>query len=777
MEYVDGSQLSSLIPSGGLPIDVVLRYGMQIADGLEHAHERGVVHGDLKTSNVMVTPEGRVKILDFGLARRAFTEANEDTTLAEESGPQDRAVAGTLSYMAPETLRADPRQPPSDIWALGVLLYEISCGDLPFSGRTAFDLTAAILRGPVSPLPARVPPALRAVIHRCLAKEPSQRYHRAGEVRAALEAIDSSLGPTGVEAPTELHVRPAPRRWIVALGGAVVVALGLTGLWWLRVPSLAPPAALGGRSIPIVVSEGHAFDPTISPDGRMVAFVAEANGSVDLFVADARGDGRVRLTDDAAREEDPQFSPDGTRLIFTRARPGSELREVCVIPVLRGQIVTIAERAAYPAWSADGTRVAYVRFPSPPDSGALVVANADGSGARPLLTADGAYPFILSPAWSPDSSEIVVVRSAGGAATQLWLVPVAGGSPRRLSNDPTTVFNEEPVFMPDGRGIIHASNRSGAVNLWLMPRTGGTPLRLTTGAGPDTSPSVARDGSVVFANTRWRYVLEAYDVATQKLRTLVTHASYIWGPTFSPDGRDVAYSQTESDGSWRIWIVPASGGAPRRLSSTPGGEIYPRYTPDGSAMLYHNWNEPRRVWRLPTSGGPPVQLAWSQGPDDSYAEISPDGLKVLFVRTDGQTARLHIAPLTGGESRQLLDTDATVPRWSPDGEWIAFSPSRGYTGGIMLVRADGGGLRRLTDRGGWPVWWPDGQRIAYLAWGEDGTQVVETVPIAGGPPTRVTGLRYSASNHPIAISPDGATIATSNSIHVSDEIWLFTEAR
>ncbi len=773
MEYVEGSRLSGVIPTGGLPVETVLRYGIQIADGLEHAHERGVIHGDLKTANVMVTPGGRIKVLDFGLARRAFAEAAEDTTLAEDSG-RNTPVTGTLSYMAPEILRGEPRRAASDVWSLGVLLYELSCGELPFSGRTSFELTAAILRSPAAPLPAHVPPAVRAVIQHCLTKDPGQRYRRVGEVRAALEAIDTSVRlPLPAEGTATAGRARGPRFWATALGAATLV-LVLPATWWYRSGPPASTTVGGNRLIQIVSSEGPAFDPTLSPDGRMIAYAAETAEGVDLFIADARGEGRVRLTEDAAREEHPRFSPDGTRLLFSRLRPGATTRELCLIPVLGGQTVMIVERATQAAWAPDGLRIAFVRFPSGSEPAALVTANVDGSDPRTLLVADGEFPFIMSPSWSPDGDQIVVVRNIGGAAGQLWVVPASGGAPRRLSNDPAAVFSDEPVFAPDGRGVIHSSNRSGAVNLWVAPLDGSAPVRLTTGAGPDAAPSVARDGSIVFTNSRRRYVLVVHDLAKATARTLVTHASYVWAPAFSPNGQEIAYSQAEVDGSWHIWAIPAAGGTARRLSSTPQGEIYPRYAPDGNAILYHNWNEPRRIWQVAPSGGPPTRLAWSEGPDDGYADVAPNGSAAAFVRTEGRSGRVYVAPIGGGTPRMVVDTPGAVPRWSPNGEWIAFSPSRGFASGVFVVRPDGTGLRRVSDRGGWPVWWPDGTKIAYLMHGEDGNQVIETVPFEGGLPTRLASLRFLESNYPIAVSPDGLTIATSNSVHVSDEIWLLT---
>ena len=192
MEFVEGQPLSQLVPTDGLPAETVVRYGEQIAAALAHAHERGVIHRDLKTANVVSNPEGGAKVLDFGLARRTASRSASDATQSHELA-EPESMVGTLAYVAPEILLGQTADARTDIWALGVVLYEMATGQLPFQGRNAYELTAAILRSPAQPFPAHVPPILRAIILRCLAKEPAHRYQRAGEAGAALEAIHSDL--------------------------------------------------------------------------------------------------------------------------------------------------------------------------------------------------------------------------------------------------------------------------------------------------------------------------------------------------------------------------------------------------------------------------------------------------------------------------------------------------------------------------------------------------------------------------------------------------------
>ena len=190
MEFVQGQPLSSLIPRDGLPIETTIRYGSQIADAIGHAHKHGIVHRDLKSANVVVTPEAQVKVLDFGIASRITGEQQDggETLLGVT---QPGVLMGTPGYMAPEVFTGNAADPRADIWALGVILHEMSSGSLPFSGSTPVELASAILKDFPAALPVRVAPMLRRIVQRCLAKDPAQRYQTTAEVRAALEAVAS----------------------------------------------------------------------------------------------------------------------------------------------------------------------------------------------------------------------------------------------------------------------------------------------------------------------------------------------------------------------------------------------------------------------------------------------------------------------------------------------------------------------------------------------------------------------------------------------------------
>src|SRR5258705_5535620 len=254
MEHVDGRPLNDVIREGGLPVERVVGFGIQIADAVTHAHDHGIIHRDLKPSNVVVTPEGRVKILDFGLARQTWHEGAEHANTIQLT--QAGVIAGTIAYMAPEVLQGKPADVRSDIWALGVMLYELTAGRCPFAGTTEFELSAQILRAPPPPLPAHTSAGLSAIIQRCLVKDPEQRYQRAADVRAALEAS----GPHGAALPVR-RSRQFRRPAIFAGFAGLLAAIGYFSLF------TGPAPAVSSIAVVPFVNDASAPDTEYLSDG------------------------------------------------------------------------------------------------------------------------------------------------------------------------------------------------------------------------------------------------------------------------------------------------------------------------------------------------------------------------------------------------------------------------------------------------------------------------------------------------------------------------------
>jgi TolB protein len=411
----------------------------------------------------------------------------------------------------------------------------------------------------------------------------------------------------------------------------------------------------------------------------MLAYAERGERSDDLYVMRVAGGERVRLTSDETRKGEPVFSPDGERIAFARKAAGNPEEEVCTIAALGGEIAPVTA-GTMPAWSADGTRLAFI-LRKPGAAEELAISGLNGAEARTILAGDAIYPFLGKPSWSPDGKWIAVPRSRGGNSREIWLVAVNGGSATQFSEGVAGVSSDMPAFSADGSGMVFRSNRGGAWNLWFEELGGKGTRQLTTGPGPDSSPSVARDGTVAFLNARSRWVLLLYELGTGQSKTILSDAAVFWGPAFSPDGSEIAYTRGEPDGSWHLWTATKEGAAARQLTFGKVPEIYARYSADGSEILYSTWGpEPLTIGKVARKGGPARGVEPGTTTSDSYADASPDGKWIAFARTENKVPYLYLRDASGtGAARKLLATPGTLPKWSPDGKWIAFSADRGFT--------------------------------------------------------------------------------------------------
>ncbi len=671
------------------------------ADGLAAAHARHLVHRDLKPENVFLTSDGRVKVLDFGLAKVVEPILPEASTLTSPASTAEGRLLGTVAYMSPEQARGLGVDSRSDVFSLGTVLYEMLSGRRPFERATAADTISAILHEDPDPLDAdaAIPPALAAIVARCLEKQPEERFHSAHDLAIALRSL-SAESHSGAR-PVRSRGRPARARPVLLAGAAVAVLASAALLVGDR--SRGRPGRETSRVVarPVTSMPGWEIEPAVSPDGGLVAFASNASGSADIWLVESSGGEPRQLTDvgvpgaDAPDDLSPSWLPDGRSLLFSSDRVGR--RSVFRVSFLGGSPSLVVEDAAEPAVSGDGTLLAFTRTVRSGRYRRIWVAPfADPADARPITTDEDGLWDHARPAISPDGRRLCYADFRN-----LWIVDLPGGRPRPLTSD--DAFDTEPRFSTDGRHVYFTSRRGDVVAVWAVPASGGEAVRITGEAASETHPSFSRDGSVLVTATRVRdsdvAVLDRVAKTVARISSTLSEET----PVLEPDGRAVYFASNRA-GRSNLWKQPLQAGRPfgspiRLTSFDAGGPATPSISRDGRFLAFFRVVSGNRdVWILPTAGGSARPLVG--GPDrEFHPALSPDARRLAFVSSRGGVEHLYAVPLrdgaADGQPRPVTSgasADA-FPAFSPDGSRIAFLRD----GEIHLVDAEGRGEpRRLT---------------------------------------------------------------------------------
>ncbi len=742
MPYEEGQSLRErLQKETELPVRDVVRLLHDVADALTHAHQHGLVHRDIKPENVMLSGQHAL-VTDFGVAK-AVSEATgrHQTTTAG-------VALGTPVYMAPEKATADPHvDHRADIYALGVLGYELLTGQPPFTGSSPQAVIAAqVTQAPV-PVETRrpaVPPALAALIMRCLEKRPADRFQTAAELLPLLEALTSPSGgttPLGT-APYQAMARRPGRRLAYAAGVVVVVAL----MAWLasRAFKSSPPTIEISNIRQVTREAEPEIHVAISPDGGEVAYESGYPGHTHIMVRDVSGGRPLPLTGDwGGAQVLPAWMPDGRSVVFQNLRTTADhAAGSWKLPRLGGQAVALD-----PADAAALTR------------GFTIVSHGDtayardGAGRETLLR-PGAVE-VHSPAVSADGRVLAYVvgnpRSVydwGNAApSEIWIL-AAGGVPVPVTD--SSSLNISPVWLPDGT-LLFVSNREGARDLYAVRLDGsgvprGPAARLTTGLGAYTV-SVAADGHtaaydhfVVRRNIYTIRIPRSGSVSLREARPVTTGNQTIESVDLSADGKWIAYD-SDIEGNQDIFVLSVAGGEPRQVTRDAGDDMVPDFSPDGREIAFHSArNGVRQIYTINTDGSGERQL--TSGTEQLFnPAFSPDGLRIAYASGSWSVytiARESLAAPWQAPKRLPIDT-GYAPRWSPDGGSLVYD-IRGSGDGIgvyplagtprILTSAARSGLQSLR----WPEWSPDGRMIYFRALGPDGTEGVYEIDATGGVP-------------------------------------------
>jgi Tol biopolymer transport system component len=750
-ELLEGQTLRQRMRGERLPARTAVDYGLQVAQGLAAAHERGIVHRDLKPENLFVTKDGRVKILDFGLAKLTRREGMVDssgptTEYATESG----TVLGTVGYMSPEQVRGEAVDARSDIFSLGAVLYEMLCGRRAFHRESAAETMNAILKDdPPEPSGSgqEIAPGLSRIVYRCLEKRTTDRFHSAHDLALALEAVSS--GPSRSSPWLALTAASGRRRvWWLAGAAAViaVAALGATAV--LRWSRPEPPLAIHlAHAAKVTAALGIEDYPSWSPDGRTLAYQSDAAGNWDVWVTQVGTTEAVNRTADSPVDDKlPSWSPDGRWIAFFSQREGGGY---FVMPAVGGtarKVVSWPVRAPSPgqaAWSPDSAQIAYALGQATRPRLEILTLSTLASRTLPLPDRP-LNNAVLDLSWSPDGRWLAYVRAIGerGGTSELWVTRTSDGTSFQLTDGSS--LDRSPTWSGPG-GLLFVSNRGGAGDLWRYPLRGdrpqGEPQQVTTGIQM-TRAAFSVDGKRL-AYAVGRPVRNAFKVpllpdrpATWADATQLTfQEAGLESLDVARDGRLLFASNR--GGNWDVWMLPAGGGPPQQLTTDPSLDAGPRWKPDESEVVFYSSRSGHReIWIMPAGGGPARQVTRGES-ENLYPDWSPDGREIVKTGREG----LSILPAQGGKERRLTDnaTDDSA-RWSPDGRWIVFDSLRSGDRRVWRVPASGGEPERLAERLAWlPCWSRDGRQIYFVTGPEPGRNIWALDP-AGGEERLVSDL-------------------------------------
>ncbi len=774
MELVEGPTLAERLAAAAMPLEEALANAKSIAEALEYAHERGIVHRDLKPANVKIAPDGRVKLLDFGLARAfeddpAATDISHSPTLTAEA-TKAGIILGTAAYMSPEQAKGKAVDRRADIWSFGAVLYEMLAGKQLFSGETSSETLAAVIKDQPdwSALPADIPAPIMKLLRRCLTKDPKQRLRDIGEARIAIEeylanpqAASDVLGGLGAAPPTWRRALP----WAIAGVLAVAAATGFIAYWRASQPephdalqlSLVLPEPLSTNTSPTVGST-----VALSPDGKSLVYMASPAGKPpQLFLR--RLDQPVATpipgTENAAA---PFFSPDGQWIGFFAE--GKMLK----VPVRGGPVSTVfgavSPRGA--SWAADDT-IIFV----PTGGSGLMRVPAGGGTPRPLTTLN-ASEHEISHRWPdvlPGGKAVLFASSVAGRATwddaEISLVSLETGQRRTLIHG-----GSFPRYVASGH-IVYA--RTGV--LMAVPfdlkrlEVTGPPVAVQEGVVTTLGNGAAR-----FAVSESGLLAYVAGTAGEAARSLIwldrkgtgkelpapSHAYF--NARVSPDGKLAAVSIGSGAGIPDIWVYDFARSTVTRLTFGPGPNSYPVWTPDNKRVIYWSSLAGRASmrWKAVDGSGADEELhiASDSGAPES---VSPDGKTLLFsaVNPDGGIGT-QVLSLDGElKVRPLLASQFTQNRaqFSPDGHWIVYESNESTRNEIYVQPFPGpGGKWQISTSGGtMPRWSRNGQEIFFRYGNQMMSVPVETRPAfkAGTPRLLFQGNYLGGSNYDVA--PDG----------------------
>ncbi|MEE8367931.1 MAG: protein kinase [Thermoanaerobaculia bacterium] len=791
MELVEGKTLTEILPRDGLGLAKLLEYATSIADAVSSAHRKGITHRDLKPDNIMLGEDGRIKVLDFGLAKlQASTPAaTEGTSLPTESMTEAGKVLGTVAYMSPEQAEGKSVDERSDIFSLGVVLYQMATGKRPFVGDTPMSTLSSILRDTpesVTDLNHNLPRHLGRIIKHCLEKDPERRYQSAQDLRNELEGLkeewDSGVlqSSSGISIRSTLARKTTLNKWVIgaiALVVVAVLAVLLSGV--LSRPDTAARApAVQNMEIVRLTSNGRSKEATISGDGRYVVHQVEDGGQLSLRVVQVNTRSSVEIVAPSeATVYDPAFSLDGDFVYYVRQEKGADLAHLYRVPSLGGDSRRVIEQVdGRVSFDPDGQRMVFLRRDRQTFDSELVSAGLDGSGEKVLSTLKAPDTYD-DPVWSPDGKTIAVAvfSFSEGIKAQVMAIPVEGGEAKPIS-DQTWGGMDEISWLPDGSGLVltAADDPISRSQLWEVSYPQGVARRITNDLNGYHGTGVTADGKTlvtqVMETSSNLWVTEPGADAKPKKITSGTRAVDS-GMDWAEDG--TIFHGSNRSGTYKIWSMQPEGTGAKQITTGEAIDVNPQATPDGLGLTFISLRAGTvNVWRSNRDGTNVKQV--TSGKLEFNQQISADG-QWIYYATAGPN--IYKAPIDGGEPQVVIPGRVAGYDLSPDGEQIMArvwnTESQVWQVGIYPI--EGGAATQTIDigQGSQTTWSPDGEAITYVL-AEEGILNLWNRPLDGGEPIQLTFFDDEELNqlNTYAWSPDGSQLVISRGSQVADIVLL-----
>jgi eukaryotic-like serine/threonine-protein kinase len=793
MELLEGETLRDAlgdVTPAPLPLRTTIDYAIQIALALAVAHEKGIIHRDLKPENLFITSDGRVKILDFGLAKLAQEAKDDDARNATARHLTSTGmVVGTPGYMSPEQVRAKPIDHRTDLFAFGSVLYEMLSGRRAFDRESAVETMTAILNDEPEPLRAQVPKipaALDAIVRHCMEKNPRDRFQSARDLAFQLRLLpDFQNSVTGSMKPLPAAAE-RKKRLPYRAGVAVLSLLALLGAGFALLRTrreVAEPVMATYKQL--TFGDGLTMYPALSPDGKTVAYVSTQSGNKDIYAQRVDGHVPTNLTADSpADDSEPALSPDGSQIAFRSERDGGG---IFIMGVTGESPHRVAEFGHNPTWSPDSKRIAVsteavgLRPQVHPRDGALWIIDAHGGAApRPLLQSQDA----LQPSWSPHGKRIAfwgVIR--GLSRRDIWTIDPYAPQPAktiaRVTSDAALHWN--PVWSPDGKYLYYGSDGSGTLNLWRVAmdeasgRPAGAPQPMTLPAAVSGNFAVSQQGAIAYGTVTRTHRLIAFPFDEKSGRAgaprpLFGGSQEIAAFEPSPDERLIAFTTTGRQED--VFIVNPDGTHLRQMTNDQAKDRGITWAPDGKTLyLYSDRDGAYNIWSIHADGSGLARVT-----DDNLLKqngvsaifvptASPDG-RLLVTETDRSAALIHLdRPLP--QRLERLGFSAVLPAWSPDGKQIV-GGVRG--GGFGIYSLQTRRFEAILNRGIAPRWLSDGRRILFFD--KQGLGIFDLVSRRVSTETLpLQGVAWDDTTVPRYLSKDGSTLYVRQVLEQGD-IWI-----